>query len=428
MTDRGMIYVKLGKPDQIETHPSGGTYQRTTREGGGTTSTYPFEVWRYRHVDGIGEDVEIEFVDRSFSGKYEIAPNSWFKDAFTYVQGAGLTMAESLGVARRVDRPAFRAGTVMDDSFARWGGVHSSRDNPFERMQRLVNLEKPPAIRFQDLKGLVTTRVSYQNLPVQGSSGYLLLGGGVALAIINAEIPNAALSYKQKLGIFRNEINLYGSVSTLTNRRVREFEDTLVSEFEPASFPRGQKLSSLYQKVVVLPPGLYRVDLALKDVNSGAVGLAQLRLSVPAGQPEILGMSTLMLARDIRPVAPDSMERLAPFVLGNLKVIPNVTGEYRQQDKLKLMFQIYNTATEQSSSRPMVDLEYLIYAGDRVVKQTIDFNGGLTQSLRGLCTTVVKDLALSDLAPGKYRLVVKGRDTLAGKETQAQADFSVRPF
>jgi len=62
-TDRGRIYIMFGKPDELESHPTGGSYIRPFNEGGGTTSTFPFEKWWYRHIDGVGDDIEIEFVD-----------------------------------------------------------------------------------------------------------------------------------------------------------------------------------------------------------------------------------------------------------------------------------------------------------------------------------------------------------------------------
>jgi GWxTD domain-containing protein len=62
-TDRGRIYITFGKPDSIESHPSGGAYDRPSYEGGGSTTTYPFEIWFYRHLDNVGDGVEIEFVD-----------------------------------------------------------------------------------------------------------------------------------------------------------------------------------------------------------------------------------------------------------------------------------------------------------------------------------------------------------------------------
>src|ERR1700732_340511 len=70
--DRGRIYITFGPPDEIDSHPSGGTYERPFAEGGGETSTYPFEDWRYRYIEGIGNDVEIEFVDTTLSGEYHM--------------------------------------------------------------------------------------------------------------------------------------------------------------------------------------------------------------------------------------------------------------------------------------------------------------------------------------------------------------------
>src|SRR6266567_9530108 len=62
-TDRGRIYIIWGPPDEIESHPTGGIYDRPPEQGGGSTSTFPWELWRYRHLEGIGENIEIEFVD-----------------------------------------------------------------------------------------------------------------------------------------------------------------------------------------------------------------------------------------------------------------------------------------------------------------------------------------------------------------------------
>src|ERR1041385_3643956 len=100
-TDRGRIYITFGPPDEIEGHPSGGTYQRPAAEGGGETSTYPFEDWRYRYIEGIGNDVNIEFVDTTMTGEYHMTMDPSEKDALTYVPGAGLTLAEQMGLRDR---------------------------------------------------------------------------------------------------------------------------------------------------------------------------------------------------------------------------------------------------------------------------------------------------------------------------------------
>ncbi|MGH9829300.1 MAG: GWxTD domain-containing protein, partial [Blastocatellia bacterium] len=103
-TDRGRIYIMWGKPDEVDSHPAGGPYTRPFSEGGGETSTYPFEDWRYRYLEGIGENIEIEFVDPSGSGEYHLTRDPSEKDALLYVPGAGLTQLEAMGMASKTQR------------------------------------------------------------------------------------------------------------------------------------------------------------------------------------------------------------------------------------------------------------------------------------------------------------------------------------
>lgn len=84
-TDRGRIYIKWGKPDSVESRPSGGSYDRPAYHGGGSTTTYPFEVWFYRHLDGVGDGIEVEFVDPTGTGEYRIARHPDEKDALAMV-------------------------------------------------------------------------------------------------------------------------------------------------------------------------------------------------------------------------------------------------------------------------------------------------------------------------------------------------------
>lgn len=70
-TARGRAYILYGPPDEIELHPQGITYARPQEEGGGTTSTYPFERWRYRSIPSVAENVELQFVDSTNSGDYK---------------------------------------------------------------------------------------------------------------------------------------------------------------------------------------------------------------------------------------------------------------------------------------------------------------------------------------------------------------------
>jgi GWxTD domain-containing protein len=77
-TDRGKMYILNGPPDEIVSHPSGGTYYRPADGGAGVTKTLPFETWRYRNLNGKAENVIYEFVDKQMNGEYtlEYDPNA----------------------------------------------------------------------------------------------------------------------------------------------------------------------------------------------------------------------------------------------------------------------------------------------------------------------------------------------------------------
>src|SRR5687767_13433371 len=153
-TDRGRIYIMYGKPDERETHPMGGSYQRPSWEGGGSTTTYPFEIWFYRYLAGVGSGIEIEFVDPTGSGEYRIARNPNEKDALLMVPGAGLTLSEQLGLSNKADRIAGGGASVH---------YQREQDSPFSRLQMLADLNRPPQVKFNDLASAVNTGVIEEN-------------------------------------------------------------------------------------------------------------------------------------------------------------------------------------------------------------------------------------------------------------------------
>ncbi|MCX6620447.1 MAG: GWxTD domain-containing protein, partial [Acidobacteria bacterium] len=137
-SDRGRIYITFGPPDEIESHPSGGSYERPYEEGGGTTSTYPFEKWRYRWIEGVGSDINIEFVDPTMTGEYRMTMDPSEKDALLMVPGAGLTLMEQMGMSTKTDRFSRTDGTRLGTGTM----PLPNRMNQFERLEQFAKLQK----------------------------------------------------------------------------------------------------------------------------------------------------------------------------------------------------------------------------------------------------------------------------------------------
>jgi GWxTD domain-containing protein len=418
-TDRGRIYIIWGAPDEIESHPTGGTYDRPMEEGGGSTTTYPWERWRYRYLEGIQENVELEFVDPSGSGEYHLTMDPSEKDALLNVPGAGLSLMESMGLASKTDRFTRSDGTHLPTSL---GGTPASL-NEFTRLELYAKVQRPPEVKYKDLEALVTSRMVRDQVKFNYRTDFLKVTNDTVLVPVTVQVPNHQLQFKNKDGVYSAELNIFGRVSTLTNRVVQTFEDSVTRDYPESLYKQSVKLSSVYQKSLPLRPGLYRLDLVIKDVGSGNVGAVNTRLAVPRYEDEKLEASSLILADQIEHV-PAKQIGTGQFVLGSSKVRPRLDGDFTTADKLGIYLQIYNLKGDEKTHKSNASFTYTVKKGDQQVMQFKETSADMKQT--GDQVTIERLLPLATLAPGKYTLEVNATDLLSNVAISRSAEFSVR--
>src|SRR5262245_29415225 len=421
-TDRGRIYIMFGKADQIETHPSGGSYDRPAWEGGGTTSTYPFEIWWYRYIEGVGSDVEIEFVDPTGSGEYRIARSPDEKDALLYTPNAGLTLSEQLGLTTKADRIAyggFGGGGQGNQLFGQ-----RAKDNPFEKLDLLAKLSRPPRVRFNDLANIAESdlpKASFDVLDAVLNINLLRVTENAVLTSITVEMANQDLVYKEVGGLPQAAINIYAKITSVAGRRAGLFEDIVTSSFTPEALAVGQTKRSTYNKNIVLPPGNYKIDLVVRDVDSGKTGVLKQGLMVPKYEEGKLSTSTLILASKIEPL--NGRLPSGQHVLGSLKVIPNATGEFKQDDTLGVYMQVYNVGIDQATLRPSVDIEYVIAQKGKELKRIKEDGKNGFSSINSQQMTLARLVQLKDLKPGFYDIHVTIKDNVLNHTITTDKDF-----
>jgi len=419
-TDRGHMYIVWGPPDEIETHPTGGTYDRPMEEGGGSTSTYPWETWRWRYLEGMGEqNVIMEFVDPTSSGEYRLTMDPSEKDALLHVPGAGLSQLEQMGMASKVDRFTRTDGTHLGKSL---GGEPASM-NEFTRLEMFAKAFKPPEVKFKDLEALVTSRLVRDQVHFTWRTDYLKVTNDTVLVPVTVQIPNNQLSFHAKEGIHSATLNIFGRVSTLSGRVVQTFEDSVSRDFPDSLFQQSVKLQSIYQKAVPLRPGLYRLDLVIKDVQSGNVGVINSRLAVPRYEDEKLESSSLILADQIEHV-PAKQIGTGQFVLGSSKVRPRLDGDFTTNEKLGIYMQVYNLKPDEKTHKSSATFEFTVKKGDQQVMQFKETSAEMKQT--GDQITIERLLPLATLAPGKYKLEVNATDALSKQTISRTAEFTVK--
>ena len=418
-TDRGRLYIMWGPADEVESHPSGGTYDRPMEEGGGSTTTYPWETWRWRYLEGIGENVIIEFVDPSGSGEYHMTMDPSEKDALLHVPGAGLSLMESMGLASKTDRFTRSDGTNLPTAM---GGTPASMDE-FSRLDLYAKIQKPPEVKFKDLEAIVTARIVRDQLKFSYRTDFMKVTNDTVLVPVTIQVSNGQLNFQSKDGIHSATMNVFMRVTTLTGRVVQTFEVPVSKDFPDSLFQQSLKLQSIYQQAVPLRPGLYRLDIVIKDVQSGNVGVVNTRLAVPRFADEKLDASTLILADQLEHV-PAKQIGTGQFVLGSTKVRPRLDNDFTTADRLGIYLQVYNLKPDDKTHKSSATFQYTVKKGTEQVMQFKETSAEMKQT--GDQVTIERWLPLSTLAPGKYSIEINATDSISNQSISKTADFTVR--
>jgi GWxTD domain-containing protein len=427
-TDRGHIYIAFGKPDSIDAHPSGGSYQRPMDEGGGETSTFPFEVWHYRYLEGVGDNLDLEFVDTCQCGDYHFTIDRGEKDALQHVPGMGLTQWEEMGQAKKADR--FKGGFENLGTGPLGQGQQSKQ---FDRIELAAKVFAPPPIKFKDLDNAISehTILNGPIFPFDVRTDFIKVTENTVLVPITIQIKNRDVTFLTKDGVARGVVNILGKVTTLTHKTVQTFEDTVEIEQPAELLEKSLDRKSIYWKAVPLLPGLYRLDIAIKDVNNpDHIGIYGRGIDVPTYHDEKLATSSLILADQMSPVDSHSIGA-GNCVIGNTKICPRVTPNpatpvnFKRSQDLNFWMQVYNLGIDEASKSNLATVTYQIIDSS---SNTVVFEKQLDSKDLGAHSdqlTVEKSLPMAGLQPGKYRVTIKINDTISKQEIAQSAPFVV---
>ena len=418
-TDRGRIYITFGPPDERDEHPSGGTYERPPEEGGGETTTYPFEDWRYRFIEGIGNDIIVEFVDPTMTGEYRMTMDPSDKDALARVPGAGLSLLEQIGLANKADRFNRTDGTLLPTAI----GAPTARMDQFERLDQFTKLQKPPVVKFKDLEAVVNSRITYNVLPMEVKSFYFPVTEASVLTSVTIQFNNKDLQFQNKDGVQKAVVNVLGHITSMTRRVVNTFEDTVMVNSPPDMLPAFSKQKSIYQKMIPLLPGTYRLNVVAKDLVSGNLNNYEAALNVPRIESNKLASSSLILA-DVLETVPTKSIGTGQFVIGDSKVRPRLDGVFKRDEKLGIYVTAYNFEADVKTRKPTGQVTYELLRGN---EKLYELSEDLSKVPKASASqvTLEKNLPLKDLAPGQYTIRLKITDQNRNQVLTPSAQFTV---
>jgi GWxTD domain-containing protein len=427
-SDRGRMYIMYGPADEIDSHPSGGSFERPMEEGGGETSTFPFEDWRYRYIEGIGQEVIIEFVDTCMCGDYHMTLDRSEKDALKYTPNAGLTLYEQMGMSNKASR--FNSGGLEQLG----AGPMSSdlQTKEFDRLEQFAKLQAPPPVKFKDLEEIVNTKLLTNLMPFDVRTDFVKVTGDTVLVPITVQMKYRDITFANKDGVQRGTVNIFGRVTTLTGRVVQTFEDPAQIDVPAELLPRMAENSSVYWKALPLRPGRYKIEIAVKDVNGDRKGLWSRGVVVPEYADDKLSTSSLIVADVMEPV-PTKDVSTGQFVIGLNKVRPRVAPadgkpalfKRSRDQKVNFWMQVYNLGVDEKTHKPSATFEFEIVniATNKPVVQKMESTE--TMGNVGEQITLQKSIASANLQPGTYRIEIKVNDNVSKQTIDPSATFAV---
>ena len=425
-TDRGRIYIVFGPPDEIDSHPSGGQYERPMEEGGGSTSTYPFETWRYRYIEAIDkQEVIIEFVDPCMCGDYHMTIDANEKDALLHTPNAGLTMYEQMGLANKADRIA----GINNSTLGPMSGMDQTKQ--FDKLELMAKLNSPPKVKFKDLEEVVSHKINVNLMPFDIRTDFVKVTGDTVLVPVTIQIKNKDITFVNKDGIQRGTVNIFGRVTGLTGKIAQTFEDTVQVDVPSELLEKTQEHLSLYWKALPLRPGRYRFDVVVKDVNGDRVGTWSHGVAVPEYNEDKLASSSVILADHMEKV-PAKNVGSGNFVIGqtkfaypHLELADGKPASFKRDQRMNIWMQVYNLQADEKSKKPSAKFEYEIInvANNQAVLHSAESTD--TMGNLGDQVTLEKSLALSGFQPGIYRLTVKVDDNVSKQQIAPSVRFAV---
>jgi GWxTD domain-containing protein len=426
-TDRGRMYIVFGPADEIDSHPSGGSYERPMEEGGGETSTFPFETWRYRYLEGIGQEVIIEFVDSCMCGDYHMTMDRSEKDALKYTPNAGLTLYEQMGMSSKASR--FTNGGL--EQLGQSPFNKDSQTKQFDRLEQFAKLQAAPAVKFKDLEEVVRHKITVNLMPFDVRADFVKVTSDTVLVPVTIQIKNRDVTFQNKDGVERGTVNIFGRVTTLTGKIVQTFEDTVQVDVPVELLPKTAENASVYWKALPLriSQNRYRLDIVVKDVNGDRTGSWSHAIQIPDFSEDKLSSSTLIIADQMEQVATKNVGT-GNFVIGTTKVRPRVAPSdgkpilFKRNQKLNFWMQVYNLSVDEKTHKPSATIEYNVTdANNKAVIHTVESTD--TMGNVGDQVTLQKTLSAANLPTGLYKIEIKVNDNLSKQTVDPTATFAV---
>jgi GWxTD domain-containing protein len=386
-TDRGRIYVMYGPPDEVKAQSL--TVPSSESADNRQTQSYPLEVWNYRYLEGIGQEVELQFVDTCRCGDYRYRMSEQEK-----------------------------AEILLPPGSMPW----QKRSSDSSNLQAFLKSMRPAKTQSRDF--LVIERPIP---PFKVQTDFFRVTRATDWVRLTLEIANRDVIWKNSSGRRSMKLKVQGRVTTLTGRVASSFEDAIEDDVASEAWVTVADGTHMYWWALEVTPGPHRVDLKVEDLNGKEIGTWSQGIIVPDYSGTKLEASSLILADDITP----SKQSGENFVVGANRVRPRLEPlqgtlvTFKRAETLNLWMQVYNLPVDANKHRPTAAINYEIVnsSNQHTAFQLAETTENLGQA--GEQITLQKSVPLDGFESGPYQVTVKVTDPISKHTVSATSAFLI---
>lgn len=216
--------------------------------------------------------------------------------------------------------------------------------------------------RDQQLREAMAAGNPQTELPLALEIDYFRVSATAYYVPVSLKVPGSVIALAQKKGGGATQFDFLGQIQDERRNVVGNVQDYIKVKLDAKEAERAARRNFHYDAGFTLAPGRYRMKFLVRENQTGKMGTFDARFVVPdlSADSTLLKMSSVIWSSQREPLAAavgsaeKAQKKIAaanPLIVGNEKIVPNVTKVFRRSQNLYIAFDVYDAAADPADGK-----------------------------------------------------------------------------
>jgi VWFA-related protein len=292
----------------------------------------------------------------------------------------------------------------------------------------------------QQLKEALSAGDPITDLPLALQVDYFRVSATSYFVPVWVKIPGSVVALAAKGGTSFTQLDFIGQIQDETRAVVGNVRDYIRVKLDQDAAAKAGKKNFQYDAGFTLEPGRYRMKFLVRENVTGKMGTFETRFTIPDLSADTSGLKMSSVIWSSQREALKSMVGVAekmskkeaaanPLIVGQEKVVPNITRVFRRRQNLSVSFDVYDARPDPAnpkSRRVKVSMSLFNQKGAKAF-EIGPLDATQLADTRPEAVPVKFQVPLKDLAPGRYVCQINVVDEVGRKFAFPRAPLVVMP-